>query len=71
MCHAAEPYYDGVRWAPKGVMLETPVQIAINADAIVLQAAMSHAMPPANVSYMEDAERRLIRRWYQDSLSRQ
>ncbi|MCE2517020.1 MAG: urate hydroxylase PuuD [Alphaproteobacteria bacterium] len=70
MCHAAEPFYEGVRWAPKGVVLETPVQIATFAESIVLQSALSHAMPPANVSYMEDEERKLIRRWYQDSLNR-
>lgn len=68
MCHAAEPYYEGVRWAPKGIALENPVQVATYAKSIVLQSAVSHAMPPANVSYMEESERLIIRRWFQDSL---
>ncbi len=28
MCHAAEPGWQGVSWPPKGVVLETPAQIA-------------------------------------------
>ena len=67
MCHAKEPFYDGVRWPPKGVMLETDAQILTQAHVIITQSALSHAMPPANVSYMEDEERGLLLRWYQAS----
>ncbi len=28
MCHAREPVWDGIRTAPKGVLLETPADIA-------------------------------------------
>ena len=31
---------------------------------IYLQAGVSDAMPPANVSFMEEEERKTIRRWY-------
>jgi len=65
MCHAQEPGYPGIHWAPRGLMLETEAQVARAATLIYLQAARSHAMPPANVSWMEPAERDLIRRWYQ------
>ena len=68
MCHAVEPYYDGFVTAPKGVVLETPNQIALQAKTIVLQSAVSHAMPPANVTYMEAEERDIIRRWFEASL---
>ncbi len=64
MCHAAEPYFGDLRWPPKGVMLETPGQIAAQARAIYLQAGASHAMPPANISYMEPAERATIVAWF-------
>ena len=60
MCHAAEPGYDGIHFAPKAVLLETPAQIAVEARRIYLQAGLTHAMPPANVSYMEPAERQAI-----------
>ncbi len=64
MCHAAEPVYDGVYWAPKNVVLETPAQIAAEAERIYMQAGLTHAMPPANLSYIEPAEREAIVRWF-------
>ncbi|MEN0001320.1 MAG: urate hydroxylase PuuD [Pseudomonadota bacterium] len=64
MCHAQEPVWDGILWPPKGVRLETPADIAAHARAIYVQSALTHAMPPANVSYMEDEERRILRDWY-------
>jgi uncharacterized membrane protein len=67
MCHAREPFYDGVRNAPKGLLLETEHDIARAATQIFLQAGVTHAMPPANVSYMEDDERRMIVEWYRNA----
>ncbi|QIK39614.1 urate hydroxylase PuuD [Pontivivens nitratireducens] len=67
MCHSAEPFYDGIRWAPKGVMLETDTQIATRAREIYLQSGVTHAMPPANVSYMEQTERDMIAQWFEDA----
>ena len=64
MCHAREPFWEGIVVPPKGVVLETEADIAAHARAIYLQAAVTHAMPPANLSYMEEAERRAIRDWY-------
>jgi uncharacterized membrane protein len=64
MCHAAEPGWDGIAWPPKGVVLETEAQIAHEARRIYLQAGVSHAMPPGNLSYMEPGERAVIVRWF-------
>ena len=64
MCHAAEPVWSGLMWAPKGVALETPADLTRHARAVYLQAGISHAMPPANLSYMEDDERAAIVAWY-------
>lgn len=64
MCHAREPVWDGIRWAPKGVVLETPQDIAQNARAIYLQAGVSHAMPPANVTDISEEDRRTLVRWF-------
>jgi uncharacterized membrane protein len=64
MCHAAEPGWPGIHWPPKGVVLETPAQIAAEARRVYLQSGVSHAMPPGNVSYMEPAERAVIVRWF-------
>ncbi len=65
MCHAREPGYDGIRRAPKNVLLETPSEIAKHAHEIYLQAGRTVAMPPANVSYMEAEERAAIVAWYE------
>jgi uncharacterized membrane protein len=68
MCHAAEPGYMGIHTAPKNVSFETKEQIARYARDIYLQAGRSNAMPPANVSWMEKAERALLVKWYEESL---
>ncbi|MGO4915173.1 urate hydroxylase PuuD [Pseudogemmobacter sp. W21_MBD1_M6] len=64
MCHAEEPSYEGVLWAPKGVKFETEAQVARMARAIYIQAGVTHAMPPANLSYIEEEERAKIVAWY-------
>jgi uncharacterized membrane protein len=69
MCHAAEPAWEGLYWPPKGVRLETEAQIARNAKAIFVQAGVSHAMPPANLSWMEQEERDKIAAWYRAAIA--
>ncbi len=64
MCHAREPVQDGIHYAPKGVVLETPTDVARNARRIYEQAGLTHAMPPANLSFMEPAERAAIVAWF-------
>ena len=68
MCHAAEPGWDGLRHAPKGIRLETEAQIARHAREIYLQAGISHAMPPANLSFIEPEERAKIVAWYRNAI---
>jgi len=64
MCHAAEPVWGGIRWAPKGVRLEYAAEIAQNARQMYLHAGASHAMPPANITAMTDAERNRLIQWF-------
>ncbi len=66
MCHAREPFWDGIHRAPKGVLLETDAEIAAMAHAIYVHAGASEAMPPANVSWMEPDERAAIVRWFKN-----
>ena len=68
MCHAKEPVWQGLLWAPKGVRLETANEIAHEARRIYLQAGLSHAMPPANLSAIEPAERAKIVAWYRGAV---
>ena len=67
MCHAREPLWDGIRWAPKGVYLETEADVAQHAQQIYLQAGRSHAMPPPNAIQMDDDARRQIVAWYRNA----
>ncbi|SNY90058.1 Uncharacterized membrane protein [Cohaesibacter sp. ES.047] len=64
MCHARETAWDGIGTAPRGIYLENEAEIASAAREIFLQAGVTNAMPPANVSYMEPAERRAIVNWF-------
>lgn len=68
MCHAAEVFWDGIATAPKAVRLDTPEEIARQARAVYLQAGVTNAMPPANVSYMEPNERAAIVAWYRAAM---
>lgn len=69
MCHAAEPNWDGLATAPKRVVLESDAQIARHAREIFLQAGLTNAMPPGNVSFIEPEERATLRAWF-DSAGR-
>lgn len=64
MCHAREPVWAGIRWAPKGVYLETEADVARQARVIYLQAGVSHAMPPPNMTFIDEADRAALVRWY-------
>ena len=63
MCHAREPAWDGIRWAPKGIYLETPSDVARHADLIYLQAGITNAMPPPNAIQMDQTARETIIAW--------
>jgi len=70
MCHTREPGWDGIHRAPKNVLLETRPEIAAAARQIYIQAGVSHAMPPANISWMEPEERAKIVAWYRAASAR-
>ena len=65
MCHAAEPGWPGIATAPRRIVLETDAQIARTARDIYLQAGLTDAMPPANVSFIEPEERAVLRAWFE------
>jgi uncharacterized membrane protein len=65
MCHTAEPAWEGIYQAPKGVVLDSDETIGENAREIYLQAGRSHAMPPGNVTEITPEERALIAAWFE------
>jgi len=63
MCHAAEPVWEGIVTAPKGVRLDTPEEIARHAEIIRIQSVLTHAMPPNNITEMTLDERKAVATW--------
>ncbi len=66
MCHAREPVWGSLQWAPKGVYLETPADVARHAGQIYLQAGVSLAMPPPNALQMDAEARATLVAWVRD-----
>jgi uncharacterized membrane protein len=66
MCHAREPVWGSMQWAPKGVFLETQSDVARHAGQIYLQAGVSHAMPPPNALQMDAEARAAIVNWVRE-----
>lgn len=67
MCHSAQPGYEGIMEPPKDVRFDSDALIGLHAEQIAMQAGFSHAMPPANVSEITDAERAMIVSWYRQA----
>ena len=63
MCHTAEPAWEGIAAPPKGVMLDTPERITLQAHNIALQAVRTHAMPPGNITEITPEERAILAAW--------
>src|SRR5690606_2184508 len=63
MCHAAEPLWAGLAAPPKGVRLDTPEIIRRHAEQIRLQATLTHAMPPGNLTALSAEEREVLAAW--------
>jgi uncharacterized membrane protein len=67
MCHAREPVWGNMQWAPKGVFLETPSDVARHASEIYLHAGLTNAMPPPNAIQMDDADRSILIAWVKNA----
>ncbi len=63
MCHAAQPVWEGIGSAPKGVMLDTPERIKAHVGQIALNSVLSNAMPPGNITELSAEERGVLAAW--------
>jgi uncharacterized membrane protein len=63
MCHAAEPVWEGIVTAPKGILLDQANHVRRYARLIGRNAAWSNAMPPGNVTEMTPEERATLAAW--------
>jgi uncharacterized membrane protein len=62
-CHSAQPTQPGFAQPPKGIVLETPEQIAANAPKVA-ETVGNRYMPIGNLTQMTDPERALIATWF-------
>jgi len=60
MCHAAEPVWEGITTAPKGILLDSSEHIHRNLRLAARNASWASAMPPGNVTEMTGEERAVI-----------
>jgi len=61
MCHMDPPVWQGIPVPPKGVRLDSTEEIRRHLAQIRLQAALSRAMPPGNLTDMTAEERAALR----------
>jgi len=72
-CHSAAPpishpaaHPAKIAVPPKGVMLDTPEHIQVHAQQINIQAVLTHAMPPGNITEITPEERQVLAGWIAD-----
>jgi uncharacterized membrane protein len=63
MCHAAEPVWEGITTAPKGILLDSTEHIHRNLRLAARNASWASAMPPGNVTEMTGEERAVVAAW--------
>ena len=67
-CHAAQPTQAGFAQPPKGILLDSPEQVAANA-AKLAETVANRYMPIGNLTEMTDDERALIAAWFAQGAS--
>jgi uncharacterized membrane protein len=65
-CHSATPTNAAVSAAPKGIMFDTPQQIAARTADIYQQAVVTRNMPLGNATGMSQPERDMLAAWIQE-----
>jgi len=62
-CHATQPTQAGFAQPPKGILLDSPEQIAANAPKLA-ETVANRYMPIGNLTQMTDDERALVAAWF-------
>lgn len=62
-CHAAQPANASFASPPSGIMLETPQQVKMHAERVLVRAVQTHTMPLGNTTGMTEQERRWLGAW--------
>lgn len=64
-CHSVSPTMRGFATAPRGIRFDTPEQIRADAYRIYVNVVQTQFMPYGNQTNMTDAERAVVRAWYE------
>ncbi|MCD2514794.1 DUF4214 domain-containing protein [Massilia sp. G4R7] len=64
-CHSATPTMPGFASAPRGIRFDTPEQIRADAYRIYVNVVQTQFMPYGNQTKMTQAERDIVRAWYE------
>ncbi len=62
-CHANQPSYPGIPFAPAGIVLETPEDIVARKARIYAVAVVARTMPLGNVTGITEEERAVLGAW--------
>ena len=63
-CHVKEPSWEGMKKPPKGIYFHEFKDLVNNYREIYKQVAASHAMPPGNVTFLEEEERLVYAKFF-------
>ena len=63
-CHVKNPSWEGMVKPPKGVYFHEFKDLVNNYRDIYKQVAASHAMPPGNITFLEEEERLVYAKFY-------
>jgi mono/diheme cytochrome c family protein len=64
-CHSVTPTMRGFNTAPRGIRFDTPEQIRADAYRIYVNVVQTQFMPYGNQTNMTQAERAVVRAWYE------
>ena len=62
-CHSAHPIDDVNIIAPNGIVFDTPEQIKLQADRILVRAVTTRTMPQNNKTNITEEEREILHQW--------
>lgn len=65
-CHSVAPTMPGFATAPRGIRFDTAAQIRADAYRIYVNVVQTQFMPYGNRTAMTQAERDIVRGWYED-----
>jgi uncharacterized membrane protein len=70
-CHAAKPSFGGLTEPPKGILLDSPANVAAHGAQIYQQAVVTRIMPLGNITGITEAERGALAKWFETGAATQ